>query len=379
VAKSELELQFNEFIMLIGVDASRASGKEKTGTENYSRNLILNLAKIDRKNNYILYLKPDYDTEFDHLAKNFRLKIIPAKRFWTQIGLSREMLLKKPDVLFVPAHILPPITPAKTVVTIHDLAWKYFPGAYSHSEIRLQKLAISRAIKKKSQIIAYSLSTLLDLKKYFNLDNSRLSFVPMGFNPEKFAVEKSKSNPLDINGPYILSVGRLETKKNIVNLIKAYILLRQERKIKEKLVLTGKPGFGYKEIEKTIESLGLIKSDVIITGYVSDDDLRQLYVNASIFVFPSLYEGFGFPILEAFASGVPVVTSSISSMPEIAGNAALLVNPKKPFEITAAISQILNKPALKKSLISKGKARINLYSWETCAKETLKVLTGMDD
>lgn len=360
--------------MLIGIDASRASGKEKTGTENYSRNLILNLAKIDQKNNYILYVKPDYDSDFNQLKKNFRLKIIPTKRFWTQIGLSREMLSKKLDVLFVPAHILPPITPVKTVVTIHDLAWKYFPQAYSSSQIRLQKLAITRAIKKKSQIIVYSQTTLHDLKKYFFIDDSKISFVPMGFSAENFRVEKSKFNPCGIDGQYILSVGRLEIKKNTKNLIKAYGLLRQERKIKKKLVLVGKPGFGFDEIKTEIKKLGNLKDEVIIPGYVSNADLHQLYANASVFVFPSFYEGFGFPILEAFSAGVPVITSNISSMPEVAGNAALLVNPNKPFEIAVAISQLLNKPALAKKLIRAGRTEIQKYSWENCARETLKVL-----
>lgn len=376
--------------MLIGIDASRASGKEKTGTENYSRNLILNLAKIDRKNNYILYVKPDYNPEFDRLPKNFRLKVIAIKRFWTQIGLSREMLSRKPDVLFVPSHVLPPITPKKNVVTVHDLAWKYFPGAYSKSEIRLQKISITRAIKKNAQIIVYSQSTLSDLNKFFLINDAKISFVPMGFecsghcesrcssargNPDcpqgqlrktslPFAMTKQK---------YILSVSRLETRKNIVNLIRAYNLLRNERKIKEKLVLVGKPGFGYDEIKAEINR-SKYKNDITETGFIADTELKALYYNASVFVFPSLYEGFGFPILEAFTSGVPVVTSSTSSMPEVAGRGALLVDPKKPFEIAAAMSQILNKQALAEKLIRAGKIQVKKYSWELCAKETLKVL-----
>lgn len=359
--------------MLIGIDASRASGKEKTGTENYSSNLILNLAKIDKKNNYILYVKPNYDLLFDRLPKNFRLKVITTKRFWTQIGLSREMISKKPDVLFVPAHLLPPITPAKMVVTIHDLAWKYFPDAYSKSEIRLQKLAISRAIKKRAKIIVYSQSTFRDLIKFFPVDREKISFVPMGFSYKNFQVEKPESSQSKTSGSYILSVGRLEIKKNIINLIKAYNLLRQERKIKEKLVLVGKPGLGYDQIKEEINS-SKYKHDIIETGFVASTELKNLYANASAFVFPSLYEGFGFPVLEAFAAGVPVVTSKTSSMPEVAGRAALLIDPENPFEIAAAISQILNKPLLRDKLTAAGKIQVKKYNWETCAKETLKIL-----
>lgn len=362
--------------MLIGIDASRAARKIRTGTENYSRNLIFNLAKIDRINQYILYVGPDYDGCFDALDKNFSIKIIQNKRFWTQIGLSAEMLKSKPDVLFVPSHILPLVTPKKTVVTIHDLAWKYFPQAYSKGEIRLQNLAIKRAIKKKSNIIVYSKSTAADLKKYYRIDLDRIHFVPMGFTPAPSTEELSGELKDKIGGKYILSVGRLESKKNIVNLIKAYTMLRSERDIKEKLVLVGKPGYGYEEIKEEIEKNKKFKRDIIETGFVPDSDLAALYKNASLFAFPSFYEGFGFPILEAYVAGIPVVTSKTSSMPEVAGSGALFVNPEKPFEIAAAMSQILNKPDLANKLVTGGKKQLTKYSWEKCAEETLQVLEG---
>jgi len=362
--------------MFIGIDASRAARKIRTGTENYSRNLIFNLAKIDKSNSYILYVGPDYDGCFDTLGKNFNVKIIQNKRFWTQIGLSSEMLRSKPDVLFVPSHILPLVTPKKTVVTIHDLAWKYFPQAYSKGEIRLQNLAIKRAIKKKSRIIVYSKSTASDLKKFYRIDSDRIHFVSMGFAPSASNAELSVNLKDKIDGKYILSVGRLESKKNLVNLIKAYTMLRSEKDTKEKLVLVGKPGYGYYEIKQEIDQNKKFKNDIILTGFVSDYDLAALYSHASLFAFPSFYEGFGFPVLEAFAAGVPVVTSKTSSMPEVAGSGALFINPEKPFEIAAAMSQILNKPELAKKLVDAGKDQLKKYSWDKCAEETLAVLEG---
>lgn len=361
--------------MLIGIDASRVEEKLATGTENYSKELILSLANIDQKNNYRLYVKENFDPILKNLPSNFEIKVIKNKKFWTLIGLSKEMLKNPPDILFVPAHTLPIFTPKKTLVTIHDFAWKYFPEAYGKQEIRIQKLAISRAIKKRAKIIVYSKSTFEDLIRFYRPEKKNIFFVPMGFDSSKFSRQLNDQIDLEISQPYILSVGRLEKRKNTENLIRAYILLRQERKIKHKLILAGKPGYGYDEIKKIIDQSGEIKKDILELGYVDDKKLPTLYHNASVFVYPSLYEGFGFPILEAFAAGIPVVTSNTSSMPEVADKAAILINPEKPFEIAAAISQIINKSKLAELLTTKGKKQVDKYSWKNCAEETLKVIT----
>ncbi|MEI8060878.1 MAG: glycosyltransferase family 1 protein [Candidatus Berkelbacteria bacterium] len=361
--------------MIIGIDASRAVKKQRTGTENYSRNLIFELAQIDGKNQYTLYVGSDYNGCFDNFPKNFSVKIIPNKKYWTQVGLSLEMVKKKPDVLFVPSHMLPTISGKISVITIHDLAWRYFPEVYSKNEIKTQDFSIRRAITKKARIIVYSKSTESDLKKFYPRSAKLIKFVPMGFNFEQSEAKLSIELQNKIGEKYILFVGRLESKKNIINLIKAYTMLRSEREVKEKLVLVGSPGFGYEEIRKEISG-SKFAEDIIETGFVSDADRNALYGGATLFAFPSLFEGFGFPILEAFAAEIPVVTSRFSSMPEVAGSGAILVNPKKPFEIAAAMSQILNKPELSRKLVRAGQKELLKYSWDNCARTTLKVLTG---
>lgn len=361
--------------MIIGIDASRAVKKQRTGTENYSRNLIFELAKIDVLNNYILYVGSDYDGSFDQFPKNFSIKIIPNKKYWTQVGLSLEMIKNKPDVLFVPSHILPTISGKKSVVTIHDLAWKYFPEVYSKNEIKVHDFSIRRAIAKKADIIVYSKSTEFDLKKFYPKAAKLIKFVTMGFEPEQSSSKLSDDLTAKIGEKYILYVGRLESKKNIVNLIQAYDMLRSEREVKEKLVLAGKPGFGYDQISAEINK-SKYKADILETGFVTNEERNSLYHNASIFVFPSLFEGFGFPILEAFSAGIPVVTSNVSSMPEVAGSGAIFINPNKPFEIAAAMSQILNKPELARKLVRAGQKELEKYSWGYCAQQTLKVLEG---
>jgi glycosyltransferase involved in cell wall biosynthesis len=195
----------------------------------------------------------------------------------------------------------------------------------------------------------------------------------MGFNSESSGGTASEKIRDISESPYILFVGRLESKKNLVNLVKAYEMLRSERRINHRLVLVGKPGYGYEEIKKEIEA-SKFSDDIVETGFISDADRDLLNKKAELFAFPSLFEGFGYPILEAFVAGIPVVTSKISSMPEVAGHGAILVNPKKPFEIAAAMSQIINKPDLKSKLIKAGNSELSKYSWETCARATLKVL-----
>lgn len=357
--------------MIIGIDASRANSREKTGTENYSYNLISALAKIDQKNTYRLYLRPDYDRSLEALPKNFHLKEIKISRFWTQIGLSWEMLINKPDVLFVPAHTMPFFAPKKTILTVHDLAWRYFPEAYSKADLFLHKQSIKRALAKKATIIVYSKSTYNDLKNNFKINPNLVRFTPMGFTAPKPEGEEDEFKKFQ---PYILAVGRLEKRKNTLNIVKSYTLLRKERRIKHKLLLAGKPGFGYEEIREEIEKSGKIRDDIVELGFVDDKKLPALYKDASILLYPSIYEGFGYPILEAYSQDTPVITSNVSSMPEVADGAAMLVNPNKVFEITAAMSQIINKPRIADGLRKRGEKVISRYSWEECAQETLNVI-----
>jgi glycosyltransferase involved in cell wall biosynthesis len=193
----------------------------------------------------------------------------------------------------------------------------------------------------------------------------------MGFDPPKNSGNNKEFKKYQ---PYILSIGRLEKRKNTLNIIKSYLLLRKERKIKHKLLLAGKPGYGYAEIKTEIEKNQKYKNDIVELGFVSNDKLSSLYTNAAILLYPSLYEGFGYPILEAYSYGVPVITANTSSMPEVANGGALLVNPNSTFEIAAAMSQIINKPEIANKLNFKAKKVLTKYSWERCAEETLNVI-----
>jgi len=361
--------------MLIGIDASKVVKPFKTGTETYSVEIIKALAKIDRQNDYLLYTPKPLDNKLPDLGKNFKVKILPFGKFWTQIRLSLEMLSHKPDILFIPAHTLPLIFPQKTVVTLHDLGFKHFPELYSRSDIYYHNWAMDHSVKHAYRILTDSEFTKKDLMFNYTLDPTKISVVPLGYDEKTFRPPASKSLR---RKPYLFYIGRLEEKKNIVGMIKAYAILRQEKGIRHQFILAGRPGFGYEKIKEAIAKLpSEIQRDVIELGYVDQKTYINYLKNASILFFCTFFEGFGLPLLEAMASGVPVVASNCTSIPEITGKAAVLVDPTKHFEMAVALSRVIHNKGLQKALISKGLTRASLYSWEKTAKKTLEILENL--
>lgn len=357
--------------MLIGIDASKVAKTYQTGTETYSTEIIKALSEIDSRNQYLLYTPKPLEDKLPDLGKNFRTKVLPFGKFWTQIRLSWEMLSHKPDILFVPAHTLPLIFPQKSVVTIHDLGFKHFPELYPPSDLLYHNWAASHSVKRACHIIVDSEFVKKDILSFYSIDPQKISVVALGYDEKTFRPlhEKKKTKP------YLFYLGRLEEKKNIIGMICGYAMLRKEKNIRHQFILAGRPGFGYGKIKEEIKKLPVnIRQDILLLGYVSKKTSRELLQNASILFFCSFFEGFGLPLLEAMASGVPVVASNRSSIPEVTGKAALLVDPTKPFEMTVALSKIINNKGLERALISKGLARATLFSWKKTAEKTLSIL-----
>lgn len=360
--------------MLIGIDASRAVKNQRTGTEHYSQQIILNLALIDKDNDYILYSPIAPSGDLAKLPKNFSWKIMPFPKLWSQIRLSWEMIFasSKPKVVFEPAHTIPIFHHQKTVVTLHDLGFKYFPELYTPLERKYHNWCMDFSVRHAAHIITPSLYTKKDLVKNYGINPKNISVIYHGYNNK---IYKPRLYPKPIEDPYIFFVGRLENKKNIRGLIEAYELLRREPKIKHKLVLAGKPGYGYEKYRQFKDNLPPnLQKDIIELGYIEEEELSSWMKNADVFFFPSFFEGFGLPILEAMACAVPVVASKITSIPEVASDCALLVNPRKPFEMAAALSKIINDKNLYKTLANRGKVRANQFSWIKSAQQTLAVL-----
>ena len=402
--------------MVIGIDASRAFVPQKTGSENYSANLISALAAIDKKNNYRFYIKTQnslprqsYGASATKLKtqnwpNNFKFVEIKLPRLWTQLGLAFECLIHPPDILFIPAHTLPVIRRPnlKTVVTIHDLGAEFLPGFHTFPQKLYLNFSTKYAVKNATAMIAVSESTKKDLISKFGADPKKISVVYHGINREKFKIKSADKASLQRSGklkiekilakyrirkPYILFVGTIQPRKNLERLIEAFakvVSRLQTTGYSEKrtvdgrqstvdLIIVGKLGWLYDEIlsaPKKFKVLGKVK----FLDYVKDSDLPYLYSGASLFVLPSLVEGFGLPVLEAMAAGIPLAVSARSSLPEVGGNAAIYFNPEDSRDIANIIFQVLTNPKLRKDLIEKGKKQLTKFSWEKCARETLNVL-----
>ncbi len=390
--------------MIIGIDGSRAFLKERTGIEEYSYQVIKNL--VDKLNGHevVLYIRKNQKVDFA-LPSNWKIKIVKWPFLWTQIGLSLELLWYPVDVLFISAHIVPLIHPEKTYVTIHGLEYEFVPEAYPWWEKIYIRFAIKKSCQRAKTIIAVSNNTKRDLVRLYDIKEEKIRVIYEGYNRNfKFQISNFQSNPnfqnsnLKIdskfkiqNSKFLLFIGRLEERKNIIGIIQAFEILKEKYKIPHELILAGKPGFNYKKIQSYLSS-SPYKSDIILTGFVSEEEKGELLKNAEVFLFPTFYEGFGLPILEAQNAGVSVVASNNSSIPEVITpkaelseflklgfrkndvSSALLVDPKDPSAIAEATYKLITDKNLKEEIIEKGLENTKRFSWEKCAKEIADIL-----
>ena len=363
--------------MLIGVDASRALRARRTGTENYSLQLINRLLVLDRAHDYRLYCdrKPPAGL-FDSASADARVLRFP--RLWTHIRLSLEVTRHPPDVLFVPAHVLPLVHPKRSVVTVHDLGYRYFPEAHSRFGRWYLDASTRYSARHAAHLLADSRATRDDLVRFYGVDPRQVSVVYLGRDESLRPVEDpallaAVAHRYGLAGrPYVLYLGTLQPRKNLVRLIEAFDRIRQ-RHPDLCLVLAGQRGWLADEIFERVEQLGL-QGQVRFPGFVPDADLAALLTAARVFAFPSLHEGFGFPILEAQACGTPVLAANSSSLPEVAGQAALLADPLDVAAIAQGLDRMLGDEALRDRLRAGGFANVRRFSWRRCAEETLEVL-----
>jgi len=352
--------------MVIGINAVAAFKQPRTGVEEYTYQLIKHLTMLEgsKRHRFILYSHQLSAGDIRLWPENFQINQLKwPLPMWTQIRLTSEMALNRPEVLFIPVHVLPLIHPQNSVVTIHGLEYEYYPKMYPWRHLNYLRWSTKHALKKARQIITVSENTKEDLVKLYGGQPEKITVVHHGVStPQSLPVRKQAGKP------YILFIGRLETKKNVQGLITAFNLLKKKHRIPHRLVLVGPRGYGYQPIRQ---------NDIIEKGYVDEQEKWRLLQEAAMFVLPSFYEGFGMPILEAQATGCPVITSNLSSMPEVAGRAALLANPNNIEQIVEAMYKIISDNQLRKDLIDKGYTNVKRFSWSKCAQETLEVLTSL--
>lgn len=360
--------------MTIGIDISRLGVAARTGTEQYTYELLGALARLDRERAYRLYCNT-LPAALPPIGSNMRLRSMPFPRLWTHGRLSWEMALHPPDVLFVPAHVLPLVRPRRSVVTIHDLGYEHFPQAHPRRQRLYLRVSTLWSVRAATAIIAISGATRDDLVTRYRVPSDKIRVIHHGVNPrlrpiEDRAIIDAVRTRYNISAPYFLYIGTIQPRKNLVRALEAFAAAASRS---FQFVIAGKRGWLSAGIEQRVAELNL-GDRVRFTGYVDDNDVPALLSGAHAFVFPSLYEGFGMPVLEAMACGTPVLTSTTSSLPEVAGDAALLVDPTDTTAIAAALEQLATDTALGERLRARGLARAASFTWERCAAETLRVV-----
>lgn len=363
--------------MIIGIDGSRAFLKQRTGIEEYSYQVIRHLRaelgeasvrlyvpkKIHLQGMIPSLVSPVIDFE---LPATWQVVGLWSPRFWTKFRLSLEMLLRKPDVLFVPAHTLPLVGAKKNIVVVHGLEYEVSPESYSWWERLYMRLSIRHSCQMADEVIVVSENTKRDVMHLYGIAESKLRVIYEGY-AARVIKQVIKNEQSVLTPETLLFIGRLETRKNVVRIIEAFEILKKTG-FAGKLLLVGRPGFGYEAIVEKRKASPYAE-DILEKGFVSQQEKERLLSAASVFVFPSLYEGFGLPVLEAQAAGAPVVTSNTSSLPEVAGDAAVYVDPTSAKEIAAGIQRVLKSKEEAALLREKGYENIARFSWERCARE----------
>ena len=376
--------------MLIGIDASRAARAERTGTEAYSLHLIRALLSAAPRHHFRLYADRALPQEL--AVPNAEPCVMPFARLWTHARLSAEMLLRPPEVLLVPAHVVPLVHP-RSVVTVHDLGYLYFPQAHPTLARIYLDLSTRWSAHVAVHVIADSQATKDDLVRHYGVPAAKITVAYPGRDEslrrvdDPVSLEAAKQR-YGITGEYLLYIGTLQPRKNLVRLIRAFSNLKSQTPALAtstsarasvsnlKLVLTGSKGWLYDEILAEVKRLGL-EGRVLFPGRVADADKAALMSGAMTLVHPSLYEGFGFTVVEAMQCGTPVICSNTSSLPEVAGDAAWLVDPLDGDALAQAMLRVVQDAALRQSLVERGYTQAQKFSWPTCGARVLSVLESV--
>jgi glycosyltransferase involved in cell wall biosynthesis len=368
--------------VLIGIDASRAVLACRTGTERYALEIITALTDMQTEDRFVLYLNQPPRPGLLPRSDRVRWRVMPSRRLWTVGRLSAEMMFRPPDVLFVPAHSLPPILPRAAVVTIHDLGYLHFPDEHPTATRWLRRVSNALSARRATRVVAVSGATRNDLVRYERMQSDRIRVVYSGrapwFRPvDQPATLEAVRARHGLECPYFLFVGTLQPRKNLERLLAAFDRVAADRP-NLLLALVGARGWQPGRLDRALAGVRA-RDRVRLLGYVADDDLPPLLSGSLGLAFPSLHEGFGLPALEAMACGAPVLTSNTSSLPEVVGEAGLLVDPLDTDAIAAGLAHLADDADLRRELGQRGSVRASGFTWERAARETLGVLRAAYD
>lgn len=367
--------------MIIGIDASRATTGQRTGTEAYAFHLIRTLIPMAAERGHRLRLyfnQSPPDNLFEDWRDSERV-VMPQRRLWTHQALGRELRRRPPDVFFTPAHVIPIGYRGAAVATIHDLGYEQFPEAHPRRQLAYLRWSTRHNARIGRRVLADSGATRDDLVRIYDVDPARIDVVYPGADPDlrrdddpaRIADACAKYG---IRSPYLLYLGTLQPRKNLVRLVEAFAASELYTK-GYTLVLAGKVGWLSQPLLDVISRFpSVVGGHIWVIGYVDEADKAALLSGATSLVFPSLYEGFGFPVLEAQACGTAVICANTSSLPEVAGVGALLVDPLDTAALAEAMRQVIGDSNLQNNLIAAGHANLARFSWPDAAAHVLDIL-----
>jgi glycosyltransferase involved in cell wall biosynthesis len=371
--------------MIIGIDGNEANVAKRVGISEYAYQLLRKFESFQlpvSRVTFQIYLKDEPHEDLPKAREGWTYRVLKPGKLWTQWRLPLDLFLTKPrpDVFFSATHYAPRFSPVATVVSVMDLSFLYFSDMFNKSDLLQLRNWTAYSVRKAARVLTISNSSRDDIIKEYKVAKEKVVVTHLGIKetvtlePHIYSMNTLKSK-YKVSDNYILFVGTLQPRKNITRLIQAFAKVSKSGKASEdlELVIVGRKGWLYEEIIEAPEKYG-VKSKVKFLDNVEDVDLPLFYKNALCFVLPSLYEGFGLPVLEAMQQDCPVITSNISSMPEAGGDAALYVDPEDIDDIAAKVTKLVTSPALRKELKEKGKKQVKKFSWEKTAKETLAVL-----
>lgn len=370
--------------MNIAIQAADLDAERIDGTRVYILHMLRRFGLLSPDDIFFLYHRTTFNPALEppHL-KNYEIKGMDFPFFWTQTRFAWELLKDAPDVLWMPMHNLPFIRRKgmRTVVTVHDLAYKYFPQYFPKRDVFELNLLGDFAIQNADHLIAVSESTKRDILKWYpSVKAENITVVYHGFDAELFAPERNMieenrvKKSLGIDGEYLLYTGAIQPRKNLEVLIDAFTKLKERNGMGTmKLVLAGGDAWLSDRVHAK-RNASPFQNDIIMTGQIAFGDLGHLMRGAKVYTFPSLYEGFGIPVLEALASRVPVIVADNSSLREVGGNAAEYFDANDREELARKMEKVISDETLRLGMIARGLDHMKQFSWEKCARETLEVL-----
>jgi len=370
--------------MLIGIDGNEANQKSRVGIGQFAFNIIEELERIDKKNEYFVYLKESPLSDLPKERGGWKYLIFGPSKFWTQFALPFKLFTQKQklDIFFTPSHYAPRFSPVPTVISIMDLWHHRHPEQFAKKDLYQLTKWEGYSVRRASHIMTISEFSKREILDIYQIPADRVTVAYPGFT--KFQIPDSKfqintniqkiKQKYKINGNYLLYLGTLQPKKNVEGLIRAFSLLIADYQSPITLVVAGKKGWLYEKIFELVKELKL-EDKVVFTGFVEEEDKPYLLAGAKAFVFPSFYEGFGIPVLEAMSLGVPVVISKEGSLPEVGGQTAIYFDPYKVESMAASLRKVLNlNDKEKNEIIKAGYKQAKKFSWEKCAKQILTTL-----